>query len=523
MIRKQSTRPSLSIGLAALFVLAAILMCGCPEKDPDPDPASSDITGPQSVNRFAALAYSSRVELSWKIPTAQDSSLNKDVQGVLIVRAEDQSPLAAPYRGERFEVGDTLGRGQVIYVGGEQLFTDDTVEMGTTYYYEAFAFDDAPNYSESSLLSATPGSLIHPRIAHSQTLLDDGRVLLVGGIGHEGPLKDAEIFDPETGTFSEVVSEMQKTRFDHTATLLADGRVLIIGGYEEGLLDTLNSAEIFDPATDEFVWSSAKMSVGRATHTVSPLADGTYLVVGGTDGFNAYASAEIFDPEAFEFVSIEATLLRKRTSHTATSVLIDGYDRVMIAGGFDGFTTVAYGSFYDPLDMLFADFTGNAEAETAMVWGRLAHTATLFADGRVLFAGGFEGTLEAGGAIAECELFDPLDASVFEATGSLAQARSGHTAALLGDGTTLIIGGIDASLNILDSTEIYDPATGEFTQGFPLNFKRTVPATTVLLDGRVLVSGGNGSTYLFEPDPVSTAEIYDPATGTFSVVGQSGS
>ena len=502
------------------LILLVVPLSGCPERGVEAEADNPDINGPQQILHFSARAYTNRVELLWEFPTEQDSVYNRDIRGVLIVRAEERTPLAMPYRDQDYTVGDALGRGQVAYIGGDEGWVDSDVEAGVTYYYEAFTFDEIPNYGDSNVLNATPGSMIRARLAHSQTLLNDGRVLLTGGVGYEGPLDDAEIYDPETGLFTEVVDEMRTPRFDHTATLLGDGRVLLLGGYEEGFLDTLMTAELFDPTSETFIWIEQSMDLGRASHTATMLDDGTVLIVGGTDGANAYASAEIFDPETLSFTAVPLDMLHARYAHTALTCELAGNPQVFVAGGFDGFLTLPYATFYDPVAGRFADSSGDEDAEDLLTLGRLSHTATTLADGRVLLAGGFVGTIEAGDPTALCEMFDPLGDPLFFSTGSLNEARSGHAAVLLADGRTMVLGGIDPSLEILGSTELFDPAAETFSLGESLTFERTVPQALVLTDGTVLVTGGNDSSFLFDPMPVSTAELYDPTTETFVVIGR---
>jgi hypothetical protein len=156
---------------------------------------------------------------------------------------------------------------------------------------------------------------------------------------------------------------------------------------------------------------------------------------------------------------------------------------------------------------------------------RESHTATLLADGRVLIAGG---TREVGGGdptrrnakgpIDGAELYQPTTGT-FAPTGSMTVPRIDHTATLLVDGRVLITGGYTWSAvaaqgmpTVLASAELYDPATGIFTPTGSMQTARTGAMATRLTDNRVLIFGGTGD----DSADVSTSAIYDPATGTFS-------
>ena len=92
--------------------------------------------------------------------------------------------------------------------------------------------------------------------------------------------------------------------------------------------------------------------------------------------------------------------------------------------------------------------------------------------------------------------------------------RAAHTATLLPNGLTLFAGGFGQGDNsYTDSAELYDPATGEFTLTGKMAVGRCCHTATRLPDGRVLIAGGFNGRYL------STAELFDPATGTFAPTG----
>jgi len=86
--------------------------------------------------------------------------------------------------------------------------------------------------------------MINPRYRHTATYLENGKVLITGGVNTTSRLDSAEIYDPEKGKFVETGS-MKAARDSHTATLLPNGKVLIAGGL--GNSDALSSAELYIP------------------------------------------------------------------------------------------------------------------------------------------------------------------------------------------------------------------------------------------------------------------------------------
>jgi len=98
------------------------------------------------------------------------------------------------------------------------------------------------------------GSLAAPRTGGEALLLNDGRVLVVGGDGYGNWITEIEIYDPATKTSVVVTlpADIQKLPVYPAVVLLADGRVLIAGGSYDDLDSTSDVTLIFDPASGGF-------------------------------------------------------------------------------------------------------------------------------------------------------------------------------------------------------------------------------------------------------------------------------
>ena len=144
---------------------------------------------------------------------------------------------------------------------------------------------------------------------------------------------------------------------------------------------------------------------------------------------------------------------------------------------------------------------------------RFAATATLLRHGQVLITGG---VAHEGGSSATAELYDPATGG-FALTGGLLTGRARHTATLLQNGKVLIAGGIGKAGKPVRPAELYDPASGRFLATGNMLEARYDHTATLLANGKVLIAGG-GTTTLGVTN-IDTAELYDPASGTFSQTG----
>jgi N-acetylneuraminic acid mutarotase len=398
-----------------------------------------------------------------------------------------------------------------------RLFGGKVLVVGGVRAGQALASAELYHPGSGTWTTTTP--LAVARFLHTATLLPDGRIVVVGGTGAAGqPVASTEIYDPQAGTWSST-GDLLTARSSHTATLLSSGLILVVGGIgPDG--QPLASAELYSPAKG--TWSATGyMATARSGQSATLLADGKVLVAGGTgvDG-KPLASAELYNPTAGSW-SATGSMAAARSAHTATDLgdeISGGAGRrVLVAGGIgsDG-SRLASAELYDQSSGVWRN-TG------ALTVGRSSHTATLLPNGSVLVAGG---TGPGASPSASAELYDPATGH-WRLTGALAGARTAHTATVLLSGRVLVAGGAGAGGASLSSAELYEPDLGvRWEPTGSLSAARSGHTATLLPDGDVLVAGGQSTTTSVTPprmiDPLASAELYHPRSGTWSVTGSLG-
>ncbi len=376
----------------------------------------------------------------------------------------------------------SLQDGKVLIAGG----------VGAAHFSSCQVFDSA-----TGLMTVT-GSMTTTRNGHTANLLPNGKVLVAGGEGVGGFRSSTEIYDPAAGTWAATAS-MSGIRGSHTSVLLPSSRIIVIGGSTGGAGGSLSTSEIYDPELS--TQALTPVAVGRSGHADVLLPDGKVLVTGGRDGAAVLPTAMLYDAASATWTAASA-MSAGRADHAAI-LMEDG--RVLVSGGEGAAGALTSAEIYDP-------GTDAWTAVPAMAGARAKHRGLVLPNGKILVAGG-EGALP-GVPIASCEVFDPLT-STWVPAAPMAAPRANLTATLLGDRRVLASGG---SVPGASSTcETYDYVTDSWSPAGALATARTEHKATLLPDGSVLVTGGeNGG------GPVGGCEVYSPTTDTWTATGALG-
>jgi hypothetical protein len=230
------------------------------------------------------------------------------------------------------------------------------------------------------------------------TLLPNGKVLVVGGEDNNlqaPPIRAAELYDPASGTWSAAALPAYG-RFQHTATLLQNGKVLVFGGivgpYDPDIeFPPMSTAEVYDPASN--TWSLAGAPIIVYDHTATLLADGSVLVAGGAHirgGAYTGRSVELFDPASASWRYTTAT---NQAHFLPTATALPDGNVLLVGAIYDSYDAAPPSNIKSAAELYVPDTPAGTSPWVALATPntpRANHTATLLTDGSVLVAGGID-------------------------------------------------------------------------------------------------------------------------------------
>lgn len=335
-----------------------------------------------------------------------------------------------------------------------------------------------------------PGpDLNYPRYNHTATLLPDGRVVVIGGItdtSNATRLNSAEVYDPATNSWTLYANGSNSLRNQHTATLLKDGRILVVGG-DANFGGVVNSAEIFDPVTG--TWTPVASPGPMANHAAARLNDGSVLVLGGYSGYTGSSPDFLLHAMRYNVAANTWTFAGQHDLYEAIGVTLGDGRVIAVARGWGGW------KLYNPADNSWTILSGMPPVNWDRFWG-VSATAH---GGGVYFAGYGEAISYNAG---------------WSGVSTLLRDRAYHAATSV-NGGVMLVGGWKPDYSI----KYTEAEVGGATAGH-LGVARTWHTATTLQDGRVLVVGGQGSGVTV----LGSTEIGEPAgfatatpTPTFTV------
>lgn len=258
----------------------------------------------------------------------------------------------------------------------------------------------------------------------------------------------------------------------------------------------------------------------RTNHTVTQLSDGSVFVYGPKPLVFNVNSAVRWDAKqhAWGNIADAPECAYTRSAQTATAL---AHNKILFAGGtcYEPRLLNSDDPLPEPFNKLslWNDDTQKWESAPALKSARLHHSATLLADGSVIFVGG-QGIMSdakiAGPILASVELLrsaTELHPSDVVQLQSLQFPRAKHTTTELADGRVLVVGGISSNGKAIASVEIWSPVTQTWSEGPALTTPRYNHAAELLKDGRLMIAGGINEA----GEPTNSVEIWEPTLGAW--------
>jgi len=334
-----------------------------------------------------------------------------------------------------------LASGKVIVAGGSDTNESSTVEI----------YDPGTNSWSAGTPMKTPcgnAQQMIPVLGSTKLLVTASRQISGGGSTF---LSTSELYDPVAGT--SVTSSMGVASRDHSATLLADGRVVLVGGTDNSG-NWNESIRIWKPSDN--TWTTVPLSCcgspwseGRVDQAATQLADGRVFVTGGRSRPGGSSSTRVRN-EAFFFnpdtnaLTAAAGMPVPRLIHGQVQLTVGSHkDQVLVFGG--QIRSLDETSTLTSSGALVYDITKDSWALAPFMADRRSYFSyTSLGNGSTLVTGGIDALGIVFSAYKTAEIFDPISFA-WKSAGTLTTARGGHAEVLLDANTVFLAGGVSGA------------------------------------------------------------------------------
>ena len=394
-------------------------------------------------------------------------------------------------------------------------YTHTGLTNGASYYYVVTGVNILGESGESSEASATPGTVPSAPTGVGAAA-GDGQVSISWNVV-SGATTYNIYWSATSGVNKATGTKISNVTSPYTHTGLTNGTTYyyvvtaVNSTGESGVSSQVSGTPV--SSVDRWVPTGALIQ-GRFKHSSTLLPTGKVLIAGGMSNLQSnnegdyFNTAELYDPTSGKFSST-ANMNNRRGWHwgegPAVALLNNG--DVLLAGGWDDTngSTQSGGIIDQRSAELYNPSTGNFTYTTGSMISPSSVCRAVLMH---------DGRVLIVGNTAM--IYDPISAVFSPISGGIIYLRFEHTATLLPNGKVLIAGGNPPGVAPLNTAELFDPAKGTFSETENVKSGRSAHQATLLPSGKVLITGGFSGTN----GVLDTAEIYDPATGAFSVIGR---